>query len=59
MKFIVTQVQGGIDRFEGLKVNIDLSFFPFRGDDFTAVDDKTVWGYFVVELEALLSRCDG
>ena len=58
MEFVITQIQGGVDWLKGLKVNIDLSFFPFRGYDFTAVDDQAVGRDFVVELEALLSGCN-
>ena len=59
MEFVVTQVKGGVDWFEGLEVNIDLSFFPFGGDNFAAVDDKTIGGNFIVELQTLLRGCDG
>ena len=59
VKFVITQIQGGVDWLEWLKVNVDLSFLSFRGYDFTAVDDKTVGRDLVVELEALLSGCDG
>ena len=29
---------------------IDLSFFSLRSDDFTTVDNQTIWRDFVVEL---------
>ena len=58
VEFVVAQVKGGVDRFEGLKVNIDFSFLAFRSNDFPTVDDKAIWRDLVVELKALLRGCD-
>ena len=33
MEFIVAEVKGGINRFEGFKVNIEFSLFSFIGDN--------------------------
>lgn len=59
VEFVVTEVQRGVDGLERLEVDVDLSLLPLGGQDFTTVDDEPVRRYFVVELEALLGRCDG
>ena len=59
MKFIVTQIEGGVDRLEGLKINIYALFLAFVGDYCAAVNDEAVLGALVIELEALLRRSDG
>lgn len=59
VELVVAKVQGGVDGLEGLKVNVDLSFLSFGSDDFTTVDNETVRGNLVVELETLLGRGNG
>ena len=59
MEFIVAEIEGGIDGFEWFKVDVDLSFFPLRSDDFSAVDDKAIGRDLIVELQALLGGGDG
>lgn len=59
MEFIIAEVEGGVDGFEGLKIDVYLALFAFGGDYFAAVDDKAVRGNFVVEFKALLGGCDG
>ena len=59
VEFVVAQVEGGIDGLEGLEVDVDFSFFAFRCDDFSAVDDQSIRGDFIVQLETLLGGCDG
>lgn len=59
MELVVTKIERGIDRLEWLEVDVDLSFFPFRRDDFTTVDHQAIWRNLVVQLETLLRRSDG
>lgn len=75
MEFIVAQIKRCVDRLEGLKIDVDLLFFAFIGDDGAAVDYQTVWrnwkrsvelnelswrcGTFCVEFKAVLYRSDG
>lgn len=59
MELVVTKVERGVDGLERFEVNVNLSLFPFRGDDFTTVDDETVGRDFVVELETLLGGGNG
>lgn len=54
MELIVTEIQRRVDRLEWLKVDVDLSFFSFRRDDFTAVDHEAIGGNLSIELETLL-----
>ena len=56
MKFIVAEVERRIDWLEGLEVNVDLPFFAFCGDDFTAVDNQPIGRDLVIKLKPLLSR---
>jgi len=58
VEFVVAKIEGGVDRLEGLEVNVDLSLLPFASNDFTAVHDEAVRRDLGVELEALLSRSD-
>lgn len=59
VELVVAKVQRGVDRLEGLKIDVDLSFLAFRGQDFTTVDDQAIGGDLVVQLETLLGRGDG
>ncbi len=42
MELVVTEVEGGVDGFEGFKVDVDFTFFAFVCDDGTAVKDEPV-----------------
>lgn len=59
MELVVAEVQGGVDGLEGLKVNVDLSFLAFLGQDFTTVNHQSIGRHFVVELETVLGRSNG
>ena len=48
MKFVIAQIQGRIDRLEGLEVDVDLPLLALRGNNFTAVNDKPICWHFVV-----------
>lgn len=39
MEFVVTEVEGGVDGFEGFKVDVYLAFFAFISNDCSAVED--------------------
>lgn len=54
MKFVVAEVEGGVDGFERLEVNVDPALLALAGDDFAAVDDEAVGRDTGVEFEALL-----
>jgi len=54
VKLIVTEVQRGIDRFEGLEIDVKFSFLALGGDDFTTVYNKAIGRDFGVELKTLL-----
>lgn len=58
MEFVVTQVEGSVDWLEGFEINIHTLFLSFIRDDSSAVNDKTIFGAFVVEFETLLGGCD-
>ena len=38
MELVVTQVQGGVDGFEGLEIYVDFLFFTFFSDNGSTVD---------------------
>jgi hypothetical protein len=59
MELVVTQVKGGVDGLEGLEIDVDLSLLAFLGQDFTTVDDQTIRGDLVVQLQTLLGRGNG
>lgn len=59
MELVVAEIQRGVDGLEWLKVDVDLSLFSFRGQDFTTVHDQAVRRDLVVQLETLLGGCDG
>lgn len=59
VELVVAQVEGGVDWAERLEVDVDLSLFAFGGQDFTTVDDESIWWDLVVELQALLGRGNG
>lgn len=42
VKLVVTEVEGSIDGFKRLKVDVDLLLFPFFCHDGPAVDDQAV-----------------
>ena len=41
MKLVVTEIEGGVDRLEGLEVDIDLLLLPLLCHYCAAVDDLT------------------
>ena len=59
VELVVAQVKGGVDGLEGLEIDVDLSLLSFLGQDFTTVDDQTIRGDLVVQLETLLGRGNG
>jgi len=54
VKFVVAEVERGVDGLERLKVDVYLAFLSLVGDDRSAVDDEAVFRAFAVELETLL-----
>ena len=54
VELVVTKVERGVDGLEGLEVNVNLALFSFRSDNFTTVDDQSIWRDLVVQLETLL-----
>ena len=54
----VPEVERRIDRLEWLEVYVYLSFLSFRGDDFSAVNNKPVGRHFGPQFEPLLSGRD-
>jgi hypothetical protein len=42
VELVVAEVQRGVDGLEGLKVDVDLAFLAFGGDDFAAIDDEAI-----------------
>lgn len=42
VKLVVTEVEGSIDGFKRLKVDVDFLLFPFFCNDGPAVDDQAV-----------------
>ena len=59
VKFVVAEVQRGVDGLEGLKVDVDFLLLALVRDDRAAVDDQSVRGHLGVELEAVLHGGDG
>lgn len=59
VELVVTEVQRGVDRLEGLEVDVDLPLLTLGCDDFTAVDDQAVGRDLGVELEPLLGGGNG
>ena len=58
MEFVVAEVEGGIDRFEWFKVDIDSSLFTLRGNDFSTIYNEPIRRNLIVEFETLLGRSD-
>jgi len=48
VKFVVAQVERGVDGLERFKINVDLAFLALRSDNFTTVYDKAIWRDFGV-----------
>lgn len=59
MEFVVTEVERGVDRLEGLEINVDLSLLALGCEDFSAVDNQSIGGDLIVEFESLLGRGNG
>jgi len=58
VKFVVAEVERGVDGLEGLKVDVYLALLPLIGDHRSAIDDEAVFGAFAVKLETLLGGGD-
>lgn len=59
VELVVAKVEGGVDWAERLEVDVDLSLLSLGGQDFTTIDDETIWWDLVVKLETLLGRGNG
>lgn len=59
MEFVVAKIKRGVDGFEGLEVNVDLAFLSLRRNDFSAIDNESIWWYLIVQLQTLLRRSNG
>jgi len=59
VELVVAEVEGGVDGLEGLKVNVHATLLSLVGHDGAAVEDETVLGALVVQLETLLGGGDG
>jgi len=59
MEFVIAEVEGGIDRFEGFEIDVDFSLLAFGCQNFTTVDDQAVRRNLVVQLKSLLGRSNG
>ena len=49
VEFVVTKIQGCVDRFEGFKVYVDLLFFSIICDNGSTVNHQTIWGHCVTK----------
>ena len=56
MELVIAQVEGGVDGFEGLEVDVDLLLLPLLGHDGPAVDDEPVGRDLGVQFESVLDR---
>lgn len=54
VEFVVTQIQGSVDGFERLKVDVDFLFFSLSRYNCTTVNNESIVGNSVVEFESLL-----
>lgn len=59
VELVVTKIKRGVDGLEGFKIDVNLAFLAFRGDDFTTVDDQAIWWNLVVQFETLLGGGNG
>lgn len=59
VELVVTKVEGGINGLEGLEVDVNLPLLSFRGDNFTTVNNQSIRGNLVVQLETLLGGGNG
>uniref|UniRef100_A0A0A9G2E9 Eukaryotic peptide chain release factor subunit 1-1 n=1 Tax=Arundo donax TaxID=35708 RepID=A0A0A9G2E9_ARUDO len=55
MELVVTKVQGCVDRLEGLKINSNFLFLAIFCNDCSSVENQTIWGNLVIQLQPLLS----
>jgi len=44
VKLVVTQIQRSVDRFEGLKVNVDLLLLVVIGHNRATIYNESIWG---------------
>ena len=58
MEFVVAKVEGRIDGLEGFEIYVDLPFLALGRQNFTTVNDQSIWRDLVVQLQPLLGRCD-
>lgn len=58
VKFIVTQVKGGVDGLKGLKIDVHSLLLSIISQNGTTVQDKTIVGHSIVQLQLLLCGCD-
>lgn len=58
VEFVVAEVEGGVDGFEGFKVDVNLAFFAFVGDYRSAVEDQSILPFFIwaIHENGLISR---
>ena len=56
VEFVITQVQGGVDGSERLKVDVDFLFFAFVCDYGSTVDDKAIGWDWKEQLNPLKSK---
>ena len=54
VELVVAQVEGGVDRLEGLEVDVHLLLFVVVRQNCAAVDDQTVGRHLAEELQPLL-----
>lgn len=59
VELVITEVERSVDGLEGLEVDVNLPLLSLRCDNFTTVDDQTIRGNLVVQLEALLGGSNG
>jgi len=59
VELVVTKIERGVDGLEGLKVDVNLPLLSFRGDNFTTVNNQSIRGNLVVQLETLLGGGNG
>jgi hypothetical protein len=59
VELVVTKVEGGVDGLEGLEIDVNLALLSLGGDNFTTVDDQSIGGNLVVQLETLLCGGNG
>mmetsp|Transcript_10967 Transcript_10967/g.36026 ORF Transcript_10967/g.36026 Transcript_10967/m.36026 type:complete len:331 (+) Transcript_10967:801-1793(+) len=59
VELVVTQIQRGVDRLEGLEIHVHFLLLPLVRQNCPRVNDQSVRRNLVVQLQPLLCRCDG